>query len=301
MDNIPHFLTRFAPSPTGYLHLGHACSALRIWKAAKQNPDHFILRIEDIDPTRCKPEFETAIYEDLAWLGINWSQKPRRQSEHMADYKQILDALSVLGVIYPCFCTRKEILNEIENSPSAPMELMARFIRVHANISLSERADKIDHQIPYALRLDMTKAANLLKGRKLYWIDTEKGEQETTQDILVNRIRDIVLARKDTPASYHLCVTRDDHHQGISRIIRGEDLFFATHIHRLIQQLCNYTVPIYTHHALLTDASGRRLSKRDKSITIREIRNKGLEPEDLVRILDSGQITGYIPQPLDTY
>jgi len=275
-------LTRFAPSPTGYLHLGHAAAAWTVWEDAGKSPDHFILRIEDIDGTRCRPEFDTAILEDLSWLGLEWKTPLRRQSEHFGDYLKTLKTLEAQNLIYPCFCTRKDIEQEIANSPSAPHGHEGPVYPETCKIlTPSQRQDFIETGRPYALRLDLKEALKQIDYRPLYWHDRIKGKQDTTPDLLLKTIGDVVLARKDTPASYHLCVTHDDALQGINLITRGEDLFFATHLHRLLQELFLYPVPEYHHHPLLTDKNGRRLAKRDKSLTLREIRNKGFQPEEL--------------------
>ncbi|WP_417795837.1 tRNA glutamyl-Q(34) synthetase GluQRS [Terasakiella pusilla] len=267
-------ITRFAPSPTGYLHLGHAYSAL----FAAEHGRRFLLRIEDIDQGRCRPEYIDAIYEDLSWLGLSWEMPVRIQSQHLDEHQQAVDALQDQGLLYPCFCTRKDIQNEIERAGGAPHgpdgQLYPGTCR---HLSLPERADKIASGIPYALRLDMTKA--LVQAGPLYWQDAEKGKQQATPEIF----GDVVLARKDTPTSYHLSVTLDDHLQGVTLVTRGEDLFQASHVHRLLQALLNLDTPAYHHHGLLVGKDGKRYAKRDKSLTLRSLREQGLSADELIK------------------
>ena len=282
-------LTRFAPSPTGYLHLGHAASAWFAWDQGGQDAGNFILRVEDIDQTRCRPEFETALYEDLSWLGLGWITPVRRQSDHFQDYKKSLQRLEDMGLIYPCFCTRKEIEEEIARAPSAPHAgEIGLYPGTCKALSPSERADKIAAGLPYALRLDTENALGMTGA--LRWFDRTAGWQEARPDLL----GDVVLARKDTPASYHLCVTHDDALQGITLIARGEDLFTSTHIHRLLQELLNYPVPEYHHHRLLTDKAGRRFAKRDKSLTLREIRARGFSATQLRSMIEANDLSALL-------
>lgn len=289
-------LTRFAPSPTGYLHIGHAAAAWTVWEDAGRSANRFILRIEDIDRTRCRPEFETAILEDLKWLGLSWHPPIHRQSEHFTDYQKTLNVLDERDLIYPCFCTRKDIAQEIANSPSAPHGMDGPiYPETCKSLSKSEKEDKIASGIPYALRLDMKEALRRIGNKSLEWHDRIKGKQTTTPDLLLQSVGDIILARKDTPASYHLCVTHDDALQNISLITRGEDLFFATHCHRLLQELLSYPVPEYHHHPLLTDKNGKRFAKRDKSLTLREIRNKDFQPESLRRMIERNSFNDLTP------
>ncbi|MBF0168752.1 MAG: tRNA glutamyl-Q(34) synthetase GluQRS [Alphaproteobacteria bacterium] len=271
--------TRFAPSPTGYLHLGHAFSALFAHDAAKRSGGRFILRIEDIDPVRCRPEFETAIYEDLAWLGLSWETPVRRQSEHLAEYRAALDRLDEMGLLYPCFCTRKDIAGEIERSghaPHGPDGLL--YPKICRNLSKTEQDERMGQGQPYALRLDMAKAQRL--AGQLAWRDLVWGERKAEPE----RFGDVVLARKDVPASYHLAVTLDDHLQGVTLVTRGEDLFEASHLHRLLQFLLSLDVPLWQHHALLMGPSGQRLAKRDKAETIRSLRERGFSADEVRRL-----------------
>jgi len=278
MEYQTPIITRFAPSPTGYLHLGHAYSAKLAADFAHKHGGKFLLRIEDIDHGRCKMEYETAIYEDLKWIGLIWETPVRRQSDHMRDYRQALNILDKQKLLFPCFCTRKDINREIEESGRAPHDLQSEepvYPGICRNLSAAERRDHMEAGRPYALRLDMTKALELAKDTALAWIDLEAGEQITGPETLREIIGDVVLARKDIPTSYHLSVVVDDHLQKISHIIRGKDLFTATHLHRLLQFLLGYKTPIYLHHDLLSDKNGRRYAKRDKSKTLIFMRESG--------------------------
>lgn len=272
-------ITRFAPSPTGLLHLGHAASAL--FSAKQAGPDgRFLLRIEDIDQTRCRPGYIDAIYEDLGWLGLQWEEPVRIQSQHFSDYQQVLDRLTDAGLLYPCFCTRKDIQAEIArigNAPHGPDG--AHYPGTCRDCSVSERTDRIAAGESYALRLDMGRALRQADG-PLSWYDRKAGKQDATPEIF----GDVVLARKDTPASYHLSVTHDDHLQGINLVTRGEDLFFASHLHRLLQELLSYDVPEYHHHGLLTGPDGKRFAKRDKSKTLRSMREEGMTAVEVMAL-----------------
>jgi glutamyl-Q tRNA(Asp) synthetase len=271
---------RFAPSPTGYLHIGHAASVWFTWDHANRNPENFIVRIEDIDSTRCRPEFEQAIYEDLRWLGVDWVQPVRRQSDHFADYRKALQKLDDMELTYPCFCTRKDIAEEISRSPSAPHGPEGPlYPGTCRRLSAPEIEDKIAQGLPYAIRLDVAKAAAMTG--PLRWHDRGSGWQEAHPESL----GDAVLARKDTPASYHLCVTHDDALQGITLVTRGQDLFHATHLHRLLQALLNLPAPDYHHHPLLTDHNGSKFSKRNNSLALRTYQKNNLAPEDLRRMI----------------
>ncbi len=270
--------TRFAPSPTGLLHAGHAYSALFSQAAAQKTGGRFLLRIEDIDFTRCKEEHEDAIYEDLAWLGLEWEQPVRRQSEHLGHYKAVITGLQGRGLVYPCFCTRKDILTEIERSgaaPHGPGELL--YPGICRQLSQDERKSRIEAGEEFALRLDLARALAAIDGEELTWHDRHKGRQIARPELL----GDAVLARKDIRTSYHLAVVADDALQGITLVTRGEDLFEATHLHRLLQALLGLPVPEYVHHPLLRDPEGNRLAKRKKSPTLRDLRKGGKAVEDL--------------------
>ena len=270
-------MTRFAPSPTGELHIGHAFSALAAYDAAQAEDGRFVLRIEDIDVTRCRPEYEEAIFRDLAWLGLTWELPVRRQSEHFDDYSAALRTLDEMGVLYPCFCTRAEIAAEIARSPAAPHgpegPLYPGTCRV---LDSSERARRIAAGEAHAVRLDVA-AAMARVGGVLTWHDRHAGTVIAQPESL----GDVVLARKDVPTSYHLAVTVDDHLQGITLVVRGEDLFATTHIHRLLQALLGFETPDYAHHHLLLDEQGKRFAKRDKAKTLAALREEGVTPEEL--------------------
>jgi glutamyl-Q tRNA(Asp) synthetase len=273
-------VTRFAPSPTGRLHIGHAYSALFAYHEAVKNDGRFIMRIEDIDQGRCREEFIEGFYEDLDWLGIKWEKPVRRQSEHFDDYKKALEKLNEKELLYPCFCTRKEIHEEIARAGSAPHGPEGvLYPGTCRDLSTAVRNERIASGQPYALRLNMNKALASISG-PLAWFDLDKGEQVATPEIL----GDVVLARKDVPASYHLCVTLDDHLQGITTVTRGEDLFYASHLHRLIQELLELDVPLWHHHKLLLDEEGKRFAKRNKSVTIQHLRE--VEKKTVAEVMD---------------
>jgi glutamyl-Q tRNA(Asp) synthetase len=269
-------VTRFAPSPTGYLHLGHAHSALTGWRAARRAGGRFLLRLEDIDQTRCRPEFAVAILEDLAWLGLDWDGPVRVQSEHFADYRAALDRLEAAGLLYPCFCTRAAIKAEVARAVAAPHGLEGPLYPGTCRaLEPAERARRIAAGESFALRLDV--AAALARCGPLFWEDEIAGRIAADPASL----GDVVLARKEAPASYHLAVTVDDALQGVTLVTRGVDLFAATHIHRLLQALLDLPVPRWRHHPLLTDAAGRRFAKRDRAQTLRALREAGHGPADV--------------------
>jgi glutamyl-Q tRNA(Asp) synthetase len=265
-------VTRFAPSPNGYLHLGHAYSALNAYAAARGAGGRFLLRIEDIDRTRARPEFETAVYEDLAWLGLAWEEPVRRQSEHFAEYAADLDRLERRGLLYPCFCTRREIESALTAPHGPEGAIYPGTCRV---LGATERARRIGAGAPFARRLDLELA--LAEAGSLTFV-----EAGTAIDVDPARLRaeigDVVLARKDVPASYHVAVVHDDALQGVTLVVRGEDLAFATPLHRLLQALLDLPTPEYRHHRLITDEAGRRLAKRDDAATLRALRASGAPP-----------------------
>ncbi|HVJ35431.1 MAG TPA: tRNA glutamyl-Q(34) synthetase GluQRS [Terriglobia bacterium] len=260
-------VTRFAPSPTGYLHLGHLHSALIGWLAAREGQGRFLLRIEDIDPARCRPEFEQAIVEDLHWAGIDWADGIRRQSEHLADYRAGLDRLAALGLVYPCFCSRKDIAAAIAAPHGAEGPLYPGTCR---NLPRAVAAERQARGAPYALRFHSRRAAEI--SGPLTFHDHVQGVIGVDPDLL----GDVVLARRDAPASYHLCVTLDDHLQGVTLVTRGVDLLPATHVHRLLQAVLGLAVPHYCHHLLVTNDAGQRLAKRDKALSLRAMREGGM-------------------------
>lgn len=269
-------VTRFAPSPTGYLHLGHAYSALAADAAAMGKGGRFLVRIEDIDPGRCRKKFDDAILEDLAWLGLKWEKPVRRQSKNMKAYTEALRTLQRKGFVYPCFCTRAEIKAEIEMSGHAPHSQFGPVYPGTCRKLGQELAQKrIEKREPYALRLDMSRAAAVVG--PLIWFDRGHGKVKAQPE----RFGDIVLARKDAPTSYHLAVTVDDHSQGVTLVTRGADLFEATHIHRLLQALLGIEPPEYQHHRLLTDEAGRRLAKRDGDFTVRALRDEQYSADEV--------------------
>lgn len=273
-------VTRFAPSPTGLLHLGHAYAALY----ARERGGRFLLRMEDIDVTRSKSEFETAICEDLAWLGLAWDGPVLRQSTRFDAYRAALARLEGEGLLYLCFCTRSEIAAEIARAVEAPHgpegPLYPGTCRA---LSSSERKARIESGVPYALRLDVGAAARRLPTLTFH----EDGEGPHRGEIAVDPMLfgDVVLARKDTPASYHLAVVVDDAFQGVTLVTRGEDLFAATHIQRVLQTLLDLPVPSYAHHKLILDANGRKFSKRNQSVTLRALRETGKSPDDIFALL----------------
>lgn len=274
-------VTRFAPSPTGLIHLGSAYSALFAERAARAANGRFLLRIEDVDRTRCRPEFTDAIFEDLAWLGLRWEEPVRRQSEHFADYRAALARLEAMELVYPCFCTRTEIRAEIAAAGGAPHPADPHgaegplYPGTCRRLSANERAARLDLGDDHALRLDVNKA--IARAGPLTWRDCARGEQQARPELL----GDAVLARKDVPTSYHLAVTLDDHLQGVTLVTRGEDLFVATHTHRLLQALLGLETPAYLHHKLITGPDGRRFAKRDRALTLRGLREAGRTPAEV--------------------
>lgn len=279
MTEASQAITRFAPSPSGYLHLGHAHAALFAARAAEVTPGgRFLLRIEDIDFGRCRPEFEAAIFEDLAWLGLSWEEPVRRQSDHMADYRRALQRLETRDLLYPCFCTRKDIQREIAGAAAAPHGPDGPlYPGICRKLSAEERTRRLAAGEPHALRLHMAKALGL--AGPLTWCDLNKGAQKAKPGFFGPEIfGDVVLARKDVATSYHLAVTLDDATQGITLVTRGADLFAASHVHRLLQALLDLPVPRWQHHDLLLDAQGQRLAKRNDALSLRSLRDAGESP-----------------------
>lgn len=273
--------TRFAPSPTGRLHLGHAFSAIRAHDYARARGGHFLLRIEDIDATRSRPDHVAAIIDDVTWLGLNWDGDIVFQSRRTDVYAAALGRLRAAGLVYPCFCTRADIAREIAASGSAPhgpdgptYPGTCRDLRVGA-----ARLARL-----HAWRLDMAKAIALTG--PLSWHDETAGEQRADPAAF----GDVVLARKDAPSSYHLAVTIDDAAQGVSHVVRGRDLFAATHVHRLLQALLGLPTPRYVHHDLLTDAAGHRLAKRHGAPGLDQLRAAGVDGRALADDLRAGRL-----------
>lgn len=272
-----HTITRFAPSPTGLLHLGHAYSALFAEQKAELTNGRFLLRIEDIDPERCRTKFEESIYEDLSWLGLSWEMPVRRQSEHINEYAQALSTLQEFQILYPCFCTRKDIqgaIHTLQQKDLGPDGSL--YPGTCRDLSEDERRTRESNGESFSLRLNMSMALTGLSS-SLQWNDLAHGKITATPEIF----GDVVLARKDTPTSYHLAATLDDHLQGITLVTRGEDLFPSTHVHRLLQKLLGLHTPDYYHHPLLTDDQGRRYAKRDKSLSLKALRKKGYSADQI--------------------
>lgn len=270
-DTPPGRVTRFAPSPTGLLHLGHAHAALFARRAGAS----CLLRIEDIDATRCRPEYTAALIEDLAWLGLEWDGELRVQSRHFNEYRRVLDALDGRSLLYPCFCTRSDIAAAIAAQHGAPSHLYPGTCRA---LPRAEARARIARGDPYALRLDVARA--LTETGQLSFTDLIRGPRRCTPEAQ----GDVVLARKDVPVSYHLCVTHDDALQGVTLVTRGEDLLEATDIHRLLQALMGWPEPLYAHHAVILGPDGRRLAKRDKAPTLRALREAGHSAEEARRM-----------------
>jgi glutamyl-Q tRNA(Asp) synthetase len=281
---------RFAPSPNGYLHLGHAYSALLNFDMARKRGGRFLLRIEDIDPTRCRPEYEAVIYEDLAWLGLSWETPVRRQSEHLGEYRRALEKLTAQGLVYPAFESRAEIAKLVvereargawpRDPDGAPL-----YPGNAKHLSPDERTRRIESGEPYALRLDMELAA--ARAGDLGWTELgEGGDGESGR--IVARPRawgDVILGRKETPTSYHLSVVIDDALQGITEVVRGQDLFAATSVHRLLQRLLELPEPAYRHHRLIRDETGQKLSKSSGSTGLRDLRGRGASAADIRALL----------------
>ncbi len=275
--SVPPAITRFAPSPSGHLHLGHAYAAFVAAEAARQSGGSFLLRIDDIDRGRSRPEFEAAILEDLKWLGFTWDEPALRSSENMPKYQAALDELAERGLLYPCFCTRADIRAEIERSDTAPHSPAgAIYPGICRGLDEAERRDRIEAGEAHALRLDIVRALENADAR-LTWTDAEAGE--VTANPAAHG--DVVLARKDTPTSYPLSVVIDDAAQGVTLVTRGKDLFTATDVQRLLQTLLGLPVPAYHHHRLITDEAGKRLATRDSAHTLRQMRKDGATPESV--------------------
>ena len=279
---------RFAPSPNGYLHLGHALSALIDFEMARATGGRFLLRIEDIDAARCRPEFEQAIYEDLTWLGVTWEEPVRRQSENLDAYAQALAKLEREGLIYPSFESRGEIARYAAEHSRTPWPLdpdgAPLYPGLSRKLSPEERARRMANE-PYALRLDMNAA--LKRTGPLTWVETgaDPKQDHETRMAEPDKWGDVVLARKDTPTSYHLSVVVDDAMQGVTHVVRGQDLYQATSVHRVLQPLLGLPAPLYHHHRLILDAEGKKLSKSTRATALRELRRQGKTPADIRRIV----------------
>lgn len=279
---------RFAPSPNGYLHLGHALSALRNFELARAAGGRFLLRIEDIDAARCRPDYEQAIYDDLAWLGITWEQPVRRQSAYFDEYGAALARLDAMGLVYPSFESRGEIARLVaaretlapwprdpDGAPVYPGDARA--------LPPSERRRRMEAGDPYALRLDM--AAALARTGALSWGETGAESEAGSVAAAPQMWGDVVLARKETPTSYHLAVVVDDARQGVTHVVRGQDLFWSTSVHRVLQALLDLPAPSYHHHRLILDAEGKKLSKSTRATALRALRESGATAADIRRMV----------------
>jgi glutamyl-Q tRNA(Asp) synthetase len=280
---------RFAPSPNGYLHLGHALSALIDFEMARASGGRFLLRIEDIDATRCRPEYEAAIYEDLAWLGIAWDEPVRRQSEHLDAYRAALAKLEALGLVYPSFESRADIARLVtERERRAPWprdpDGAPLYPGAAKQLSVAERTRRMEAE-PYALRLDMNLAVE--RTGPLTWVEIGEMRDEGNETLMAQPEAwgDVVLARKETPTSYHLSVVVDDALQGVTHVVRGQDLQAATSVHRVLQALLGLPAPHYHHHRLILGDDGRKLSKSTHATSLRELRGQGAAPADIRRMV----------------
>lgn len=281
---------RFAPSPNGRLHRGHALSALTGHEMARRLGGRFLVRIEDIDTARARPEFIDGIYEDLAWLGLDWERPVLRQSEHFPIYRAAADRLAARGLLYPCFATRAEIAvatrttSEAVDPEGAPL-----YPGLHRGMAPSEVAERRARGEPHCLRLDMRRALAAahadLRGAPLTFVEIAEDGRAQTVPAHPERWGDVVLVRKDTPASYHLAVVVDDARQGITHVTRGRDLYAATDVHRLLQVLLGLPEPVFHHHRLISDASGRKLAKSAGDLSLASLRAAGERPENIRRQL----------------
>ncbi|MCI5048574.1 MAG: tRNA glutamyl-Q(34) synthetase GluQRS [Aquisalinus sp.] len=285
------FRTRFAPSPTGYLHLGHALSALTVAHWAKVAGGEMLLRIEDTDFTRCRDEYEQSIYEDLKWLGLDWPKPVRRQSDHFPDYKAALQRLIDAGLVYKCFLSRKELMAIIEDNPAMSAEGPDGPVYFGTPLAASEEERLIEQGVPFAWRLSISEAKAALGAQwnQITYQERTDADQLTKKAVRVTPeiFGDAVIARKDIGTSYHLACVHDDALQGVTHVIRGDDLKQAVHLHRLLQVLLDLPEPVYQHHRLLTDETGKKLSKRDESPALKDMRTSGVSPDDVKQRLAS--------------
>lgn len=276
IDSSSPATTRFAPSPTGYLHLGHAYSAMFAENIARKTKGNFLLRIEDIDESRCKPEFIDAICEDLEWLGLSWSGPLFKQSERFKIYQEILEKLIETDLVYPCFCSRREIQIELERAVNAPHGPDGpHYPGTCRNLDRIQREINISAGRPYSLRLNAQLAGSRTGPLKIF--DLARGIIPVNPNIS----GDVILGRKEVPTSYHLAVTVDDAEQGVTIVTRGEDLLPASHIQRLLQELIGLPETIYEHHRIIRGEDGKRLAKRNRSQTLRSLRDQGITPEGI--------------------
>lgn len=282
---MPTYRTRFAPSPTGRLHLGHAASAFAVWDEARAIGANVLVRIEDIDQTRCRPEFEAAILEDLAWLGLPWTGEVRRQSAHFADYEEVLNQLRARGLVYRCFLTRREIAARLPAGADPDEGGL-----VSQPLSKEEEAKRLARNVPFAWRLSLQAAREALGPdyKDLAYTVWADGRGLRTIPALPERFGDVVLARKDTPTSYHLACCHDDALQAITHVIRGEDLREVTSVHTLLQALMRWPRPVYHFHPLVLGPDGKKLSKRFGDKTLRDYRSEGMTPDDIRAMTRAG-------------
>jgi glutamyl-Q tRNA(Asp) synthetase len=275
-------VTRFAPSPTGFLHLGHVFAADLAWRAARRAGGRFLVRLEDIDPQRCRPDFAAAALEDLAWLGLSSDDTVRVQSAHLADFAGVLRHLARRGLAYACFCSRAEIARELAAAGAAPHEAETPpvYPGTCRRLSPGERVARGEAGDPHAWRLDMAAALASVDAEKLRFLDRDLGWIAADP----RSFGDVVLGRRDVPASYHLCVTHDDALQGVTLVTRAEDLRPATHLHVLLQQLMGWPTPEYVHHPLVRGADGARLSKRQGALPVRDMRAHGTGAAEVRRL-----------------
>lgn len=275
--------TRFAPSPTGRLHLGHALAARVAHHLARQSPGGiFLLRHEDIDGPRVRDEFYQGIETDLQWLGLHWDESPLRQTSRTAAYDSALDQLRQAGLVYPCFCTRREIREELARASSAPQGPEGPiYPGTCKHLTPTEQRQKLDSGVPHAWRLDSQKATSLTE--QLTYHDLLHGTRPVDPGLL----GDVVLARRDIGCAYHLAVVVDDAYQQITHVTRGEDLLSSTHVHRMLQVLLGLPEPIYLHHALVLDEEGKRLAKRNDSLAIATLRDEGISPAEVLSRTDT--------------
>lgn len=279
-----HMVTRFAPSPTGRLHIGHGWSALMAMDMARERGGVLRLRIEDIDGVRSRPQHVDGIVQDLRWLGVEWDGEIVFQSQRLGLYEEALGRLRADGLVYPCFCTRAEIAAEIAASGSAPHGPEGPvYPGTCRRMAKEDRRTRLAAGEPHCWRLDM--AAAMERAGLLVWTDIDKGEVAARAEIA----GDVVLARKDAPTSYHLAATVDDAEMGVTHVLRGEDLRSATDIHRLLQALLGLPTPVYRLHPLLVDADGKRLAKRSGGLTLAELRDSGTDPSQLRADLRAGR------------
>jgi glutamyl-Q tRNA(Asp) synthetase len=287
---MPQPIFRFAPSPNGHLHLGHALSALMNFDMARATGGRFLLRMEDIDAARCRPEFEAAIYEDLAWLGLEWEQPVRRQSEHFDEYRAALARLEAMRLTFPSFESRAELAHMVgdrdvrERWPRDP-DGVPVYPGAARQMPEAERQARIARGDPYAVRLDMEKAIEW--AGPLTWIETGAGPSGETGEIVADPAAwgDVIVGRKETPTSFNLSVVIDDALQGVTHVVRGADLFCSTSVHRIIQALLGLFTPVYHHHSLMLDADSRKLSKSSAATGLRELRAQGMTPVDIRRLV----------------